>query len=72
MSVEDLVEFNLAAQTRKQGLWSLILSDIFCLCVNISCEIACKVLARIDNCNKITQARDGTLNVEASDIEALL
>lgn len=42
---------------------------IFCLRVNISCEI--QMLARIDNCNKVIQARDVTLDVEAANIETL-
>ena len=70
LALQDLLELNLTAKTRNEinGVLAYLSSFI---CVLMS-AVWYKILAAIDICNKVIQARDATLDVEVSNIETLL
>ena len=70
LALQDLLQLNLTAKTRNeiQGVLAYLRTFI-CLLMS---AIWYKVLSAIDICNKVIQARDATLDVEVSNIEALL
>ena len=69
LALQDLLELTLTAKTRNEvnGVLAYLKSFV---CVLMS-AVWYKVLVVIDNCNKVTQPRDGTLDVEVSNIETL-
>ena len=70
LALKDLLELTLTAKTRNEvnGVLAYLKSFV---CVLIS-ALWYKVLATIDICNKVIQARDATLNMEVSNIETFL
>ena len=70
LALQDLLELTLTAKTRNEvnGVLAYLKSFV---CVLMS-AVWYKVLAAIDICNKVIQARDATLDVEVSNIETLL
>ena len=70
LALQDLLELNLTAKTRNEINRVLAYLRTF-ICVLMS-AVWYKILAAIDICNKVIQARDTTLDVEVSNIEALI
>ena len=70
IALQDLLELNLTAKTRNEinGVLAYLRSFI---CVLMS-VVWYKILAAIDICNKVNQARDATMEVEVSNIETIL
>ena len=70
LALQDLLELTLTAKTSNgvNGVLAYLKSFV---CVLVL-AVWYKVLAPIDICNKVIQARDATLDVEVSNIETLL
>ena len=70
LALQDLLEFTLSAKARNEinGLLAYLRTFI---CVLMS-ALWYIILAAIDICNKVVQARDATLDVEVSSNETLL
>ena len=70
LALQDLLELTLSAKTGNEvnGVLAYLKSFV---CVLMS-AVWYKVLATMDICNKVIQARDATLDVEVSNIETLL
>ena len=67
---EELLELNLTAKSRNDVKG--VLSDVTSFICIIMSVVWYKVLAPIDFCNKVIQARDATLDVEVSNVSRLL
>ena len=64
------MELNLTAKSRNDVKG--VLSDVTLFICIIMFVVWYKVLAPIDFCNKVIQARDATLDVEVSNVSRLL
>ena len=70
LALQDLSEPNLTAKTRNDLNGALVFKRTF-ICAPMS-AVWYEILAVIDICNKVIQARDSTQDVEVSNIETLL
>ena len=68
--MQDLLELNLTEKI-KNVIIGVLANLRTVICVLMS-AVRYKILAAIDICNKVVQARDATLDVEVSDIVAQL
>ena len=70
LALQDLLELTLTAKTRNEV--NRVLAYLKCFVCVLMSAVWYKVLAAIDICNKVIQARDATLDVEVSNTETLL
>ena len=70
LALQNLLELNLTAKTRNKINGVLAYKRTF-ICVLMT-AVWCKMLAAIDICNKVIQARDAILEAEVSNTETLL